>query len=184
MIADAHADSRVTVDMGAPRVRPARIPFDTSGLAPLPRVQGKMASNAGWTSQPATVLVALCPWQPARRAAGADVDAAPTCINDRPAHRGPWAPPQRVNAGFWALDREHVRLRVYERGLVKPWPAARRLRRRGGGHSPGAARYACACANARRAADHRLGGQEADSVFMTGPATTVFEGQIDIPDAP
>ena len=24
-------------------------------------------------------------------------------------------------------------------------------------------------------------GQEADSVFMTGPATTVFEGQIDIP---
>ena len=27
-------------------------------------------------------------------------------------------------------------------------------------------------------------GQEADSVFMTGPATTVFEGQIDIPDAP
>ena len=25
-------------------------------------------------------------------------------------------------------------------------------------------------------------GQEADSVFMTGPATTVFEGQIDIPD--
>ena len=24
--------------------------------------------------------------------------------------------------------------------------------------------------------------QAADSVFMTGPATTVFEGQIDIPD--
>ena len=27
-------------------------------------------------------------------------------------------------------------------------------------------------------------GQEADSVFLTGPAVTVFEGQIDIPDAP
>ena len=25
-------------------------------------------------------------------------------------------------------------------------------------------------------------GDEADSVFMTGPATTVFEGQIDLPD--
>ena len=25
-------------------------------------------------------------------------------------------------------------------------------------------------------------GADTDSVFMTGPATTVFEGQIDIPD--
>ena len=27
-------------------------------------------------------------------------------------------------------------------------------------------------------------GQAADSVFMTGPATTVFEGQITLPDTP
>lgn len=27
-------------------------------------------------------------------------------------------------------------------------------------------------------------GQEADSVFMTGPATSVFEGQIELPDTP
>ncbi len=27
-------------------------------------------------------------------------------------------------------------------------------------------------------------GDPAESLFMTGPATTVFEGQIDIPDAP
>ena len=94
--------------------------------------------------------------------------------------------PQRVNAGFMQIvDRSHVRLRVYERGA---------------GETLACGTGACAAV----AAGIRLGlldtcvdvqtrgglltiawsGQEADSVFMTGPATTVFEGQIDIPDAP
>ena len=32
------------------------------------------------------------------------------------------------------------------------------------------------------AAHHRLDRPDTDTLYMTGPATTVFEGQIDIPD--
>ena len=92
--------------------------------------------------------------------------------------------PQRVNAGYLQIvDRAHVRLRVFERGV---------------GETLACGTGACAAV----ASGIRLGlldpsvevetrggrltiawsGQAADSVFMTGPATTVFEGQIDIPD--
>ena len=112
-----------------------------------------------------------------------DVDTAPVAA---------WGPliehharfPARVNAGFLQIvDRAQVRLRVYERGA---------------GETLACGTGACAAV----ASGIRLGlfdpevhvdtrggrltiawsGQEADSVFMTGPATTVFEGQIDIPD--
>ena len=93
--------------------------------------------------------------------------------------------PERVNAGYLqVLDRSHVRLRVFERGV---------------GETLACGTGACAAV----ASGIRLGlldstvevetrggrltiawsGQAADSVFMTGPATTVFEGQIDIPEA-
>ena len=89
-----------------------------------------------------------------------------------------------MNAGYLqVVDRSHVRLRVYERGA---------------GETLACGTGACAAVTA----GIRLGlldaqvdvqtrgglltiawsGLEADSVFMTGPATTVFEGQIDIPD--
>ena len=93
--------------------------------------------------------------------------------------------PERVNAGYLQIvDRSHVRLRVFERGV---------------GETLACGTGACAAV----ASGIRLGlldstvevetrggrltiawsGQAADSVFMTGPATTVFEGQIDIPEA-
>lgn len=94
--------------------------------------------------------------------------------------------PARVNAGFLqVLDRGRVRLRVYERGA---------------GETLACGTGACAAV----VAGIRLGLLDArvdvqthggvltiewqDSpahdapVFMTGPATTVFEGEIDIPD--
>jgi diaminopimelate epimerase len=92
--------------------------------------------------------------------------------------------PQRVTAGYLQIvDRTHVRLRVFERGA---------------GETLACGTGACAAVvsgirlgllDPEVHVDTRGGrltiawsGQEADSVFMTGPATTVFEGQIDIPD--
>ena len=91
---------------------------------------------------------------------------------------------QRVTAGFMQIvNRQQVRLRVYERGA---------------GETLACGTGACAAV----AAGIRLGlldnevhvdmrggrltiawtGQDTDTLYMTGPATTVFEGQIDIPD--
>jgi diaminopimelate epimerase len=76
-------------------------------------------------------------------------------------------------------DRHHIRLRVYERGAVRRWPAvpvpARRLLqvRRGLLDSP------------VRVTTH--GGElsiawqgEGSSVMLSGPAVTVFEGEINL----
>jgi len=91
-----------------------------------------------------------------------------------------------VNAGYLqVVDRSHVRLRVYERG------AGETLACGTGACAAVAAGIRLGLLDARVDVQTRGGvltiawsGQEADSVFLTGPAVTVFEGQIDIPDAP
>lgn len=94
--------------------------------------------------------------------------------------------PQRVNAGYLqVVGRTEVRLRVYERGA---------------GETLACGTGACAAVVAgiglglldARVDVHTRGGLLTiawagglqDPVFMTGPATTVFEGQIDIPETP
>ena len=89
-----------------------------------------------------------------------------------------------MNAGYLqVVDRRHARLRVFERGA---------------GETLACGTGACAAVvsgirlgllDTEVQVDTRGGrltiawsGQSDDSVFMTGPATTVFEGQIDIPD--
>ena len=112
-----------------------------------------------------------------------DVDTAPVAI---------WGPlverhvrfPQRVNAGYLQIvDRAHVRLRVFERGVGETLACGT------GACAAVAAGIRLGLLDPEVQVDTRGGrltiawsGQEADSVFMTGPATTVFEGQIDIPD--
>lgn len=113
-----------------------------------------------------------------------DVDTAPV------AQTGPLIEshprfPQRVNAGYLQIvNRGEVRLRVYERGA---------------GETLACGTGACAAVVAgirlglldARVQVHTRGGLLTidwagglqDPVFMTGPATTVFEGEIDIPDA-
>jgi diaminopimelate epimerase len=88
-----------------------------------------------------------------------------------------------VNAGFLqVLDRSHVRLRVYERGV---------------GETLACGTGACAAAvsgirlgllDARVDVQMRGGTLTIDwagtgaPVLMTGPATTVFTGEIELPD--
>lgn len=179
-------DGRVTVDMGRPELEPARVPFDTAGLQPVPQGSGKKWPLAlDGQAQKATVMIAVVSMgNPHAVQLVEDVDTAPV------AQTGPLIErharfPQRVNAGYLqVVNRAEVRLRVYERGA---------------GETLACGTGACAAVVAgirlglleARVQVHTRGGLltidwaggPQDPVFMTGPATTVFEGQIDIPDA-
>jgi diaminopimelate epimerase len=162
------ADGRVTVNMGAPVFDPARIPFDGQGAASEPlEVAGEHLSiSAVSMGNPHAVQVVD------------DVEAAPVerlgpLIEHHPRF------PKRVNAGFMQVkDRGHIRLRVYERGAGETL-------------SCGTGACAAVVAGIRRGlldspvnvATH--GGTltiawagEGEPVLMTGPAITVFEGEI------
>ena len=178
-------DGRVTVDMGRPQFDPAQVPFDASGLSPVEQGSGqKWPLALDDKALVATVLIAVVSMGNPHAVQLVDnVDTAPV------AEAGPLIErharfPQRVNAGFLQIvDRTHVRLRVFERGA---------------GETLACGTGACAAVSAgirlglldnEVHVDTRGGrltiawsGADTDSVFMTGPATTVFEGQIDIPD--
>ena len=179
------ADDRVTVDMGVPVFDLAQVPFDASGLAAQP--------SGGWQQWPlhfpeqpgaAPHLVAvLSMGNPHAVCVVEDVDQAPVASLGPQVEHHP-AFPRRVNAGFvQVLDRTHIRLRVYERGA---------------GETLSCGTGACAAV----VAGHRLGLLDAQvdvatrggrltvawdggesAVHMSGPATTVFEGEIDLPEA-
>lgn len=178
-------DGRVTVDMGRPVFDPARVPFDTAGLAPVDQGLGqKWPLALDLIASDATVLIAVASMgNPHAVQLVDDVDTAPVALTGPLIERHPRFP-QRVNAGYLqVVDRGHVRLRVFERGS---------------GETLACGTGACAAVvsgirlgllDATVQVDTHGGrltiawsGDEADSVFMTGPATTVFEGQIDLPD--
>ena len=112
-----------------------------------------------------------------------DVDTAPVAAHGPLIERHP-AFPNRVNAGFMQIvDRRHVRLRVYERG------AGETLACGTGACAAVVAGIRLGLLDARVDVQTRGGaltiewaGGAPDHVFMTGPAVTVFEGSIDIPD--
>ena len=179
-------DGRVTVDMGRPMFDLARVPFDASGLQAQP-----MGDFERWPLQLPGVgevlMSTLSMGNPHVVLLAGDVDTVP--VED-------WSPvierharfPERVNVGFLqVIDRRTVRLRVFERGS---------------GETLACGTGACAAV----VAGIRLGLLDADvevhtrggrltiawqdspehraPVVMTGPATTVFEGELDLPDLP
>ena len=113
------ADGRVTVDMGRPRFDPGQVPFDTTGLSPVAQgSEQKWPLALDGQALKATVLVAVVSMGNPHAVQLVDnVDTAPV------AEAGPLIEsharfPQRVNAGFLQIvDRGHVRLRVFERGV-------------------------------------------------------------------
>jgi len=165
------ADGQVTVDMGPPVFEPARVPF----LAPQRALTYEL-DVAGTTCE----VSVLSMGNPHAVQLVADVDHAPV------ATQGPLIErherfPARVNAGYMqVIDRTHIRLRVYERGA---------------GETLACGTGACAAVVAgitrglldRRVAVDTRGGRltiawaGADApVLMTGPAQSVFEGEIDL----
>ena len=179
-----NADGRVTVNMGAPVFDVEQIPFDAAGLAF--QAQG---SWGNWPLAPVDIAQAA-PFLVAPVSMGnphavlqvADVDAAPV------ATLGPQVQanarfPQGVNVGFLqVVDRSHIRLRVYERGV---------------GETLACGSGACAAVVAGIRLGLLDGSVEVQThggmlniawagdtapVLMTGPATTVFQGEIELPD--
>jgi diaminopimelate epimerase len=188
------ADGRVTVDMGAPVFALQDIPFDAAGLAFVPsNLWGYWPLAPVEYAQAATVLIApvlIAPvsmGNPHGVLLVDNVDTAPVATLG-PAVQASSRFPQGVNVGFLqVVDRSHVRLRVYERGV---------------GETLACGTGACAAV----VAGIRLGLLDASvevqtrggiltiawagetavgafaPVYMTGPATTVFHGEIELPD--
>ncbi len=169
------SDGQVTVDMGRPIFNPADIPFRASESANVYRrvlqLDGEATEiefSALSMGNPHAVLivknVALAPLQKIGRALGAHPDF-----------------PKGVNVGFMEIEsRIKVKLRVFERGV---------------GETLACGTGACAAVVAGRSRNlldetvlvSVTGGllsiswrQGNDPVMMTGPATTVFEGSIEI----
>lgn len=177
-------DGRVTVDMGAPVFAPEQIPFDNTGLQLQPQgIWGFWPLALENTAPPATVLIATVSMgNPHAVQVVDDVDTAPVSAQGPLIERHARFP-QRVNAGFMqVLDRSHIRLRVYERGA---------------GETLACGTGACAAVVAgirlglldSTVEVQTLGGVlsiawagDTAPVLMTGPATTVFQGEIELPD--
>lgn len=162
-------DRQVDVDMGAPELVPAEIPFQAEQQAvtyPIDVDGQTLELSAVSMGNPHGVLVVD------------DVDTAPVetlgpALESHPRF------PQKANIGFMqVVSRNEIRLRVYERGA---------------GETLACGTGACAAVVAGRLRGlldedvlvHLPGGElricwagEGKAVRMIGPATTVFEGQI------
>lgn len=189
------ADGRITVDMGAPVFDLDRIPFDPLGRAAVPMGRWRLwpLDFADFSTDPvvkwsgsATVNVAVISMgNPHAVLQVTDVDAAPVAtLGPRIEHHPAFA--CRVNVGFMQIvDRAHIRLRVFERG------AGETLACGTGACAAVVAGIRLGLLDARVDVATRGGaltiewsGREGDTVRMTGPATTVFEGEIDLSAAP
>jgi len=172
-------DGRVSVDMNRPLFDHASLPFDGSGLSPRREGDFELWPLALADGGQAEVAV-LSMGNPHAVQRVADVDQAPVAlIGPQVEQHERFA--RQVNAGFLqVLSRSQVKLRVYERGA---------------GETLACGTGACAAVVAgirlgwldRRVEVDIRGGAlliewPADnaSVLMTGPAVTVFEGEIEL----
>ena len=171
-------DGRISVDMGAPIFDPERVPFDPAGL-PSKQQSAATLWNISLGAD-AREFVVLSMGNPHAVQLVDDVDTAPVS-EEGPLIENHACFPRRVNAGFMqVMDRQHIRLRVFERGA---------------GETLACGTGACAAvvagiqlglldspvAVATRGGELSIawdGGQS--SVTLTGPAVSVFEGTIDI----
>ncbi len=188
LVLQSQPDGQVTVDMEAPVFELAKIPFVPPGLAsqlddewqvwPLV-IDGREHDRA---DDAIISVVVVSMGNPHAVLVVEDVDAAMVSIQGPQLQRHS-AFPKSVNVGFMQiLGRSRIRLRVYERGV---------------GETLACGTGACAavvCGIRLGLLDSTVkvqmrggeltiqwaGGDE--PVMMTGPATTVFQGEIDIPD--
>ncbi len=164
-------NGEVRVDMGAPRFAPADVPFiaDLEALTyPLQIGEHSLEVAVLSMGNPHAVLIVH------------DLDGAPVGILGAAIEAHPRFP-EHVNVGFMQVVNPHeIRLRVYERGS---------------GETLACGTGACAAvvAGIRQGVlqspvtVHTRGGELAiewagagQPVFMTGPAVTVFEGELDL----
>ena len=176
IVPEYHSNGLITVDMGVPRLKSLEVPFIADGDAithPLAIGDDSIDVTVVSMGNPHAVCVVN------------NVDSAPV------AQQGPLVEshprfPEKVNAGFMqVVGRSEVKLRVFERGS---------------GETLACGTGACAAVVAgirlglldARVDVHTHGGvltiewqdsrRHDNAVLMTGPATTVFDGEITIPD--
>ncbi len=165
------ANGQVTVDMGVPEFEPAQIPFE----APRRALVYELAIDGRQIE-----ISALSMGNPHAVQIVPDVELAPVTI-EGPLIVGHPRFPRRANAGYAEIvDRRRIRLRVYERGA---------------GETLACGTGACAAVVAgitrglldqkvtvtTRGGDLGISWTGGDApVTMTGPAVTVYEGEIDI----
>ena len=171
-------DGRVTVDMSRPVFEHARIPFDAAGLQA--RSEGSFELWPVLGIDHDADLAVLSMGNPHAVMRVDDVDAAPVAtLGPRIETHPRFA--RHVNVGFMQLlSRNAVRLRVHERDA---------------GETLACGTGACAAVVAGvrlgwldgSVTVHLRGGEllieyagDASSVFMTGPAQTVFVGEIEL----
>ncbi|MES3025018.1 MAG: diaminopimelate epimerase [Pseudomonadota bacterium] len=169
-------DGAITVEMSVPVLEPARVPFDSAGLAGV--AEGR---DTLWPLAPGgqAVLVSVVSMgNPHAVQVVDDVERAPVLETGPLIEHDPRFP-KRVNAGFMqVLGRGHVKLRVFERGA---------------GETLACGTGACAAVVAgirRGLLDSPVrvsarGGElsiawagEGAPVYLSGPAVTVYEGEI------
>ncbi len=171
-------DGRITVDMGAPILEAARVPFDAAGLQAV--AEGEDALWPLEIHSKTRLFSVLSMGNPHAVQVVGDADAAPV-EQEGPAIEHHPRFPKRVNAGFMQiLDRHRIKLRVFERGA---------------GETLACGTGACAAVVAgirRGLLDSPVtvltrGGElsiawagAAAPVLLTGPAVTVFEGEIEL----
>jgi len=187
------ADGEVTVDMGVPVFEPAALPFNPALAEPVQAAGALQAAGVACAPHRYWLPVGdtrvdiniVSMGNPHAVQVVQDTEQAPVATQGPliEAHR---AFPRRVNAGFMqVVSPTHIRLRVYERGV---------------GETLACGTGACAAVVAgvergllardaavrvtTRGGDLRIRWAGAGSpVLMTGPAATVFEGEIELPAA-
>jgi diaminopimelate epimerase len=176
-------NGEVVVDMGRPVFEPERVPFDANGLEG--RQEGadtvwplELDGRTDWIS-----VVSM--GNPHAVRVVDDVRTYPVAeIGAKTEHHARF--PRRVNAGFMQVhSRSEIALRVFERGAGETLAC-------------GTGACAAVAAGIRRGlldspvTVHALGGtltiawdgarDESAPLLMSGPATTVFEGEIELAD--
>lgn len=168
MVLELTDDGQVRVDMGPPILEPADIPFEAEAAAPqyeLTVDSRTFRIGAIGLGNPHAVLRVD------------DLERAPVALLGPAIEQHPRFP-ERANVGFMAVDRrDHIRLRVFERGA---------------GETLACGSGACAAVVSGRQQGwlddtvtvHLPGGTlivewpgEGESVRLVGPAETVFEGR-------
>jgi diaminopimelate epimerase len=184
---EAQADGQVKVDMGAPIFEHDRIPFISANLASKIELHETLyalpiGSNPGAHEDWVGVLSM---GNPHAVQVVADVDSAPVTQEGPRIEQHP-AFPKRVNAGYMQiLHRQAIKLRVYERGAGETLACGTGACaavvsgiRRGLLDSPVSVQTRGGLLTIAWAGVH---DGVSEPVIMTGPATTVFEGEVTLP---
>ena len=181
----AHDDGQVEVDMGAPIFEPNNIPFIPNGLASMQEFHETLyALPLEHPAMHESFVGVVSMGNPHAVQVVGDIESAPVLLEGAEIERHP-AFPKRVNAGYMQIiNRNEIKLRVYERGA---------------GETLACGTGACAAvvSGIRRGLldspvkVHTRGGDlqiswngivndVVQNVIMIGPAITVFEGETEI----